>query len=164
LRSAAAEYQAAGYRFDEARARAVLASALYATGDRNAAADEFAAAGNLAHACCAVTVSNQVADLASKVGFISGSVAGSPGGAVARVRHGVSDESTGPHLSDREKEVLMLLAEGRTDREIADTLFISITTVRSHLDRIRDRTSCRRRADLTRLAFEHGLAPAPISQ
>jgi DNA-binding CsgD family transcriptional regulator/tetratricopeptide (TPR) repeat protein len=165
LRSAAAEYQAAGYRVDEARARAVLASALCATGDRNAAADELTAAANLAHACCAVTVSNQVADLASRLGLISGSVAGSPGGALARVRRVVvSDESTGPHLSDREKEVLILLAEGRTDREIADALIISITTVRSHLDRIRDRTGCRRRADLTRLAIEHGLATAPMSQ
>jgi DNA-binding CsgD family transcriptional regulator len=165
LRSAAAEYQAAGYRLDEARARTLLASALCATGDRNAAADELAAADNLARACRGVTVSNQVADLASRLGLISGSVAGAPGGALANLRRVVgSDESTGPHLSDREKEVLMLLAEGRTDREIADTLFISITTVRSHLDRIRDRTGCRRRADLTRLAIEHGLAPAPISQ
>ena len=164
LRSAAAEYQAAGYRFDEARARAVLASALCATGDRNAAADELAAVGNLAHACSAVTVSNQVADLASRLGFVSGSVVGAPGGALANGRRVVgSDESTGSHLSNREKEVLMLVAEGRTDREIADALFLSITTIHSHLDRIRDRTGCRRHADLTRLAIEHGLAPAPVS-
>jgi len=36
-------------------------------------------------------------------------------------------------------------------------LYISIRTVRSHLDRIRDKTGCRRRADLTRLALREGL-------
>jgi DNA-binding CsgD family transcriptional regulator len=36
-------------------------------------------------------------------------------------------------------------------------LYISVSAVRSHLDRIRDKTSCRRRADLTRLALQTGL-------
>jgi DNA-binding CsgD family transcriptional regulator len=44
-----------------------------------------------------------------------------------------------------------------TDAQIAERLFISIRTVRSHLDRIRDKTGCRRRAELTRLAVQHGL-------
>jgi DNA-binding CsgD family transcriptional regulator len=41
--------------------------------------------------------------------------------------------------------------------QIAGQLYISIRTVRSHLDRIRDKTGCRRRADLTRLALAEGL-------
>ena len=45
----------------------------------------------------------------------------------------------------------------RTDAQIAAELVISIRTVRSHLDRIRDKTGCRRRADLTRLALSAGL-------
>jgi non-specific serine/threonine protein kinase len=57
-------------------------------------------------------------------------------------------------LSRRETEVVLLVGEGVTDREIAEKLFISIRTVRSHLDRIRDKTGCRRRADLTRLAVD----------
>jgi predicted ATPase/DNA-binding CsgD family transcriptional regulator len=61
-------------------------------------------------------------------------------------------------LSAREQELVTLVAEGRTDAQIAGQLFISISTVRSHLDRIRDKTSCRRRADLTRLALQSGLA------
>jgi DNA-binding CsgD family transcriptional regulator len=52
---------------------------------------------------------------------------------------------------------LTLLAQGCTDAQIAGQLCISIRTVRSHLDRIRDKTSCRRRADLTRLALAVGL-------
>jgi predicted ATPase/DNA-binding CsgD family transcriptional regulator len=61
-------------------------------------------------------------------------------------------------LSPREQELVTLVAKGRTDAQIASQLFISISTVRSHLDRIRDKTSCRRRADLTRLALQAGLA------
>ena len=60
-------------------------------------------------------------------------------------------------LSPREQELITLVAQGQTDAQIASQLFISISTVRSHLDRIRDKTSCRRRADLTRLALQEGL-------
>lgn len=58
-------------------------------------------------------------------------------------------------LTKREREILSLVAEGETDADIATALYISIRTVRSHLDRIRDKTGRRRRADLTRLAMEH---------
>jgi DNA-binding NarL/FixJ family response regulator len=60
-------------------------------------------------------------------------------------------------LSARERELVTLVAQGRTDAQIAAQLYISIRTVRSHLDRIRDKTGCRRRADLTRLALSEGL-------
>ena len=40
---------------------------------------------------------------------------------------------------------------------IAERLHISVRTVSSHLDRVRDKTGCRRRADLTRLALSAGL-------
>jgi predicted ATPase/DNA-binding CsgD family transcriptional regulator len=60
-------------------------------------------------------------------------------------------------LSAREQELITLVANGHTDAQIATELFISVSTVRSHLDRIRDKTSCRRRADLTRLALQAGL-------
>jgi predicted ATPase/DNA-binding CsgD family transcriptional regulator/DNA-binding XRE family transcriptional regulator len=72
-------------------------------------------------------------------------------------------EDTGPRqpsaaprlgsLSARERELVTLVAQGATDAQIAAQLDISIRTVRSHLDRIRDKTGCRRRADLTRLAL-----------
>ena len=47
-----------------------------------------------------------------------------------------------PQLSAREQELLVLVARGRTDAQIATELHISIRTVSSHLDRIRDRTGC----------------------
>jgi predicted ATPase/DNA-binding CsgD family transcriptional regulator len=66
--------------------------------------------------------------------------------------------AAGPgRLSARERELVTLVAQGRTDAQIAAQLYISIRTVRSHLDRIRDKTGCRRRADLTRLALTAGL-------
>jgi DNA-binding CsgD family transcriptional regulator len=61
------------------------------------------------------------------------------------------------HLSVRERELVTLVAQGQTDAQIAEKLFISISTVRTHLDRIRDKTGCRRRADLTRYALSEGI-------
>jgi DNA-binding CsgD family transcriptional regulator len=60
-------------------------------------------------------------------------------------------------LSTPERKLVTLVAQGRTDAQIAAQLHISVRTVRSRLDRIRDNTGCRRRADLTRLALTAGL-------
>jgi DNA-binding CsgD family transcriptional regulator len=69
-----------------------------------------------------------------------------------------SQAAPGPtRLSVRERDLVTLVAQGRTDAQIAAQLYISIRTVRSHLDRIRDKTGARRRADLTRLALAEGL-------
>ena len=60
-------------------------------------------------------------------------------------------------LSAREQELIGLVGRGHTDMQIAGELYISVSTVRSHMDRIRDKTGFRRRADLTRLALQEGL-------
>ena len=61
-------------------------------------------------------------------------------------------------LSAREQELVTLVAKaGRTDAQVAGQLHNSVRIVRSHLDRIRDKSACRRRADLTRLAVRTGL-------
>jgi DNA-binding CsgD family transcriptional regulator/tetratricopeptide (TPR) repeat protein len=67
------------------------------------------------------------------------------------------EPAPGKLLSPRERELVTLVAQGRTNAEIADQLYISVRTVTSHLDRIRDKTGYRRRADLTRLALEKSL-------
>jgi predicted ATPase/DNA-binding CsgD family transcriptional regulator len=61
------------------------------------------------------------------------------------------------NLSARERELVTLVAQGRTNAQIAAELHISACTVGSHLDRVRDKTGCRRRADLTRLALSADL-------
>jgi pSer/pThr/pTyr-binding forkhead associated (FHA) protein len=62
-----------------------------------------------------------------------------------------------PDLSGREHEILRCIASGLTDRDTGDQLHISVSTVRSHLDRIRDKTGLRRRSELTRLAIDLGI-------
>ena len=62
-----------------------------------------------------------------------------------------------PDLSERERQILALVALGLTDRQIGQQLFISPSTVRSHLDRIGKKTGLRRRAELTRLAVDLGV-------
>jgi len=81
--------------------------------------------------------------------------------AVITAGEDVPDVATGrpglARLSARERELVTLVAQGRTDAQIAEQLFISVRTVRTHLDRIRDKSGCRRRADLTRLALQEGI-------
>jgi DNA-binding NarL/FixJ family response regulator len=75
-------------------------------------------------------------------------------GLAARVPAYLAPAPPGPDtLTARERELVALVAQGRTDAQIAAQLSISIRTVRTHLDRIRAKTGCRRRADLTRLAL-----------
>ena len=69
-----------------------------------------------------------------------------------------ADGSAGP-LSEREREIVALLAGGATDAQIAGRLFLSVNTVRSHLERIRDKTGARRRAELVRYAIQAGINP-----
>ena len=62
-----------------------------------------------------------------------------------------------PRLTTRERELVTLVAQGRTDAQIAAQLSVSARTVRARLDRIRAKTEGRRRADLTRLALQADL-------
>jgi DNA-binding NarL/FixJ family response regulator len=61
------------------------------------------------------------------------------------------------HLTPREQEILGLVADGERDTDIGKQLFISVSTVRTHLDRIRDKTGQRRRASLATYAIRHRL-------
>jgi DNA-binding NarL/FixJ family response regulator len=67
-------------------------------------------------------------------------------------------------ITAREREILELVAGGETDQDIAEQLTISVRTVHSHLDRIRDKTGARRRADLTRFAIKRGIIPRSPKQ
>jgi DNA-binding NarL/FixJ family response regulator len=79
--------------------------------------------------------------------------------ALARIEPAAAPVATGQpsNLSSRERELVGLVGRGLTDKEIATALVISLATVRSHLDRIRDKTGRRRRPELMRLADELGL-------
>ncbi|MGE0542109.1 MAG: AAA family ATPase [Dehalococcoidia bacterium] len=65
-------------------------------------------------------------------------------------------------LTDREVEVLRLLAAGQTNREIAGTLVLSARTVDHHIANIYRKINARRRADAAAYAQRVGLAPATL--
>jgi two-component system, NarL family, response regulator NreC len=60
-------------------------------------------------------------------------------------------------LSDREREVLRLLALGHTSQEIAKTLYISVRTAETHRAHIMQKLGLSTRAELVRHAIAHGL-------
>jgi DNA-binding NarL/FixJ family response regulator len=64
-------------------------------------------------------------------------------------------------LTEREREVLVLLAEGLNNREIADRLFISPATAKTHVSRILLKLDARDRAQLVVIAYHSGLVKAP---
>ncbi|GAA3152040.1 response regulator [Streptomyces rectiviolaceus] len=72
-----------------------------------------------------------------------------------RVRHG--EEPPDQVLTAREEEVLKLVAEGHSSKEIAEMLFISIKTVHRHRANLLHKLGLRNRLELTRYAIRAGL-------
>jgi two-component system, NarL family, response regulator NreC len=66
------------------------------------------------------------------------------------------DRVDGP-MTEREREVLRLLALGHTNREVAERLVLSVRTVESHRENIQRKLGVRSRAELTNAALELGL-------
>ena len=65
------------------------------------------------------------------------------------------------HLTDREREVVALVAQGLSNEEIAEQWFVSQATVRTHVSRAMTKMYARDRAQLVVLAYQHGLATPP---
>ena len=61
-------------------------------------------------------------------------------------------------LSPREREVLRLMAEGHTNSEIADTLVVSLATVKTHVRSVLAKLDARDRVQAVLIAHRHGLA------
>ena len=114
-------------------------------------------ASRIAHARIAVTE-----------GGAGNNMAGDPDSAIAAIVSFLaelpppeleSDASAPPdHLSERETEVLRLVAQGKSNQQIADELVISRNTVRRHVSNIFDKTNLANRAQAAVYAQQHGLA------
>ena len=66
------------------------------------------------------------------------------------------DQTFDETLSTREKEVLTLLAEGKSSREIADLLYISIRTVEHHRSSINKKIKAKNIVELVKYAIRKG--------
>ena len=134
LRAAARSWHELDVPYEAARTGVLLARAYAALGDHDAADRELAAA--------APVFARLGAQLdAAEVAALQGD-APRPGG-----------------LSDREVEVLGLVAEGRSNPEIAETLVISRRTVARHVSNIFTKLGVSSRTEAARFAFDHGLLP-----
>ena len=68
-----------------------------------------------------------------------------------------TESRTSPSLTHREREVLQLLAEGRTTKEIASKLCVSIKTIETHRKQIMEKVGLNSVAELTKYAIREGL-------
>lgn len=68
-----------------------------------------------------------------------------------------SDKTKLQELTDREREILIMIAEGHSNKDIAARLFISVRTVETHRERIMRKLDIHTAAGLTRYAISKGL-------
>jgi DNA-binding NarL/FixJ family response regulator len=120
--------------YDVARARVAISLACRALGDRDAAEVELDSARLVFERLAARPDADRLATLAAT-------------GPAARA----------DRLTDRECDVLRLVAAGKTNREIADALVISQHTVARHLQNTFVKLGVSSRAAATAYAYEHGI-------
>jgi len=135
-----------GDRYEQARSRFRLAEALIAAEERSAAQEEARLAYDVARELAAAPLQAALESLARR-GRLD---IGAP----------TSARSDGAGLTPREQEVLALLAQGRTNRQIGSELFISEKTASVHVSNILGKLSASGRTEAVTIAHHRGLIPA----
>lgn len=74
-----------------------------------------------------------------------------------KMRSGGSDQPLHEELTQRELETLLLLAQGKSNQEIADELFISLKTVKTHVSNVLSKLEVQDRTQAVIYAFHHKL-------
>jgi DNA-binding CsgD family transcriptional regulator len=150
-RAAVVAWRADGHPYGLARALVRLAEAAAGAGDRGAAEEAIAEATRVAGRLGAVPLRDQAALLARRLGLRSAPTAAPPPAAAV--------------LTDREIEVLRLVAEGHSNRRIAEALYISPKTASVHVSHIIAKLAVSRRGEAAAVAHRLGLlatrAPDP---
>ena len=100
-----------------------------------------------------------IREVAAGRSYISPSLAGVVLGDYVRRAHGGGGGTSLDKLTAREREVLQLIAEGRSRAEAADVLCISSRTFDTHRQNIMSKLGVRSVASLTRFAIRHGMCP-----
>ena len=129
----------------------VLILTTYESDDQILAAIEAGAAGYLLKAAPESEI------LAGLRATARGETALAPSAAAALVRRTTGKPSTGPSLSPRELEVLQLVAQGNSNPAIGRTLFLSETTVKTHLGHVFEKLGVNDRTRAVTRAMELGL-------
>jgi DNA-binding CsgD family transcriptional regulator len=110
---------------EAARSRVVRGTALAAGGDRKAALGALEVAGAQLLGCGAPRFADEAAQQLRKLGRD-----------LPRYRHATGPKTAGFDLTKRESEVMERIADGRTNREIATELYLSVRTIDRHVSRI----------------------------
>ncbi|MFF7246948.1 helix-turn-helix transcriptional regulator [Embleya sp. NPDC008237] len=138
-----AAWEATTQPYPTAQAHADLGAALVAAGDRGAAGAALARARTAAEQLGTTPLREQVELLARRARI---DLPGRPGTGAGRAAHQAGD------LTPREREVLRLLIEGRSNRQIAETLFISVKTASVHVSNILAKLEVATRGEAAALA------------
>ncbi|WP_318011411.1 helix-turn-helix transcriptional regulator [Actinotalea sp. M2MS4P-6] len=142
---AATEAFGYGYRYEEARSRFRWAGALVAAGDRVAATAQLRAAADAAEQMGAAPLLGACRDLARR----------------ARLDLPGAGRPAVDVLTDREAEVLALVAEGLSNRQIGERLFISAKTVSVHVSNLIAKLGVGGRTEAVTVAHRRGLLDPP---
>jgi DNA-binding NarL/FixJ family response regulator len=145
---AVAAWEKAEQPYVLARVRCRLATALIAAGDRQRAAEVLSAAHRSATALGARPLAEETELLARRARLpLDGTP--TPGGRLDTAESPLAD---GPSLTPRERDVLRLVVDGRSNRQIAEELFISIKTASVHVSNILGKLEVSSRGEAAALA------------
>ena len=103
-----------------------------------------------------VDVAASVDDLAASADVV---LVARPGERARRLVRAVTDDATigGPPLTNREREILALLADGLANKQIAARLGISTNTVKTHLELLFEKLGASTRAEAVAMGVKRGL-------